>query len=353
MSPTIEDIDDISISGSRVIVAIGARRYLFGNLKQDFTDDLRKHQLEGRLAQSAAVGTLIRKIGAETAVAGAETSAAAGKPARTVLTLSSRTVTIISRRLMPLTSLPVAALLCVASAICLALAIGDGLTAPLKAFSSSIGVLDIVVALATYIASVFVHEFGHAVLCLKKTGLVGAISVRLSRGLPVFATDVSSLHLAGRSDQARIAVAGVLFQTVFASVLMMTPIPAIQVGALVALVAALFSLLPFPRSDGFWFMSDVLGIDLSRSYRDASPLRKALHPYTLWLVSTQLTIWALLFYSGYKALSKVVSDGQLLLSGAALWALYILYAVLVVSSHAVRTIGFLRNGNLSRWDTTV
>jgi uncharacterized protein (DUF486 family) len=114
---------------------------------------------------------------------------------REIFSLSSRTVTTISRKLVPLTSLPFSAALVVASAVCLVFAFFDGLGSQLREFVAEVRLVDIGVALATYISSVFVHEFGHAALCLKKTGLVGSITVRLSRGLPVFATDVSSLHL--------------------------------------------------------------------------------------------------------------------------------------------------------------
>lgn len=344
MSLTIDDIDDMSISDSRVIVAVGTRRYLFGGLDRNFTDNLKRYQLEERLAESAEAGILIRRIAADNA------EATSRKPMRDILCISSRTVTIVSRRLAPLTSLPLSAIICIASAICLALAFKGGLSGRVQGFAETMRVYDIAIVLASYICSIFVHEFGHAVLCLKKTGLVGSITVRLSRGLPVFATDVSSLHLASRASQAKIAVAGVLFQICFASLLLMVPILAVQIGGMLALVAALFSLLPFPRSDGYWFMNDALGIDLSRTYREASPIRKMLHLYTLWLITTHMLIWYLLFYSGFELLWRSVSERQLLISGAALWAIYILYAVLVVSSHAVRTVGFLRNGTLSRWD---
>jgi hypothetical protein len=125
---------------------------------------------------------------------------------------------------------------------------------------------------------------------------------------------------------------------------------AIKVGGALALFAALFSLLPFPKSDGYWFMNDSLAIDLSKTFREASFRSKMLHPYTGWLIMTHVAICYLLLSAGFQALWTSLSGRQLEPSGAALWAVYIVYAVLVVSSHGIRAVAFLRNGTLDRWD---
>lgn len=339
-----DDIDDLSISGSRVILAIGSKRYLFDKLDTSFVDRLKQDYLNGRLAQSSAAGALLRRIG--------DPADAGDRPKQSVgLCISAGTVTRISSTLRPLTGGGLALLLAASGATCLAVALGwAGDSVGIGANLQRLGPLDIAVALLVYVASIFVHEFGHAARCYRETGLVGSIRVRLSRGLPVFTTDVSSVHLATPTGRAKIAVAGVIFQSVLAGHLLMVPVPGIQLGAMLALLAALFSLLPYPGSDGFWFMNDLLGIDLPRTFRDASLGARIRHPYTIWLLATNFAICGLLLRFGYLGLVEMLSRGDSGLAVVGLWAGYIAYSFLLVSSHAIRTIGFVRRGKLGRWD---
>lgn len=346
MSLTASNIDDMSIGDSQVIIAVGTKRYLFSNLSRSFVDSLRTCQTTGQFEQSREISILLKKVDADTD----EDVKQDRKHSRDLLHLSSKTVTALSRRLIPLTSRPLSVIISIVSVACLASAFKNGLSNRVHGIGRPMHIQDFLMMFAAYLSSIFAHELGHAVLCLKKTDLVGSIRVRLSRGLPVVTTDVSSLHLASVFDQAKIAIAGVIFQITFASLLLVSPVRAIQIGGMFAILAALFSLLPFPGSDGFWFLNDALGIDLSKAYRKASMRNKILHTYTIWLVTMNFLICYVMLHSGFRGLSNVMVARHVPLSGAVLQLTYTLYAILIVSSHVVRTVVFLRRGTLDRWN---
>ena len=94
---------------------------------------------------------------------------------------------------------------------------------------------------------------------------------------------------------------------------------------------------------------EMFGLDLPRTFREGAWRTKAVHAYAWWLVLTDGLICALLLYSGLRGVLKLVPGGDATVYVAVLWLAYLAYAVVMVSSHAVRTIGFLHNGRLSRW----
>jgi uncharacterized membrane protein len=342
MNLTVDDIDDISVSGSRVILAIGARRFFFDNLSHGFTERLEGLHRQGRLADSREISALLGKIDVD------RTAKAGPRPGKTILCLPSYTVKRLARPFLRLMIAPISLAICAAAALCGAYAMRDGFTAPLAGARQMVQAYDFAVAFFVYILSVFVHEFGHAAACLKKTGLVGSIKVRLRRGLPVFTTDVSSVHFASPRDQAQIAIAGVVFQLCFAAFLLLSPVLGMRMGAIFALVAALFCLIPYPGSDGFWFINDAFRLDLPKTFREASVTRKATHGYAIFLVIVNLAVCYLLLRFGFDALGDLMARGHVALSTGALWVVFIAYSILVVSSQAIKTGRFLRDGAVSR-----
>ena len=111
---------------------------------------------------------------------------------------------------------------------------------------------------------VCIHELGHATACLVNTGTVGGVRFKSYRGSPALAIDVSSIVFTDRRGKATIALAGVIFQLAITTFILLFPVPkAVEWGCRLSLFTALFSLSPLPKTDGYWFLSDVIGRRLS------------------------------------------------------------------------------------------
>src|SRR5450830_1815692 len=120
------------------------------------------------------------------------------------------------------------------------------------------------ILISSIVLFICVHELGHATACVVNTGTVGAIRFRSYRGSPALAIDVSSIVFTDRRGQAMIALAGVIFQLAISTCILLFPLPqSIEWGCRLSLFAALFSLSPLPKTDGYWFLCDLIGRQLS------------------------------------------------------------------------------------------
>ena len=108
------------------------------------------------------------------------------------------------------------------------------------------------------------HELGHAAALRREGWSPGAIGVGLLRVLPVLWSDVSATALLDRGGKVRVDLAGLAFQLGLAGVLACAAAPSGWAPAGVAMRAALlmavWSLLPFVRSDGHWLACDLLDL---------------------------------------------------------------------------------------------
>lgn len=117
------------------------------------------------------------------------------------------------------------------------------------------------------------HELGHAA-ALRRGGYPGGgIGLGVLFIIPVLFADVSAVALLPRNDRLRVDLAGVVFQLAAAGLLAAAgcwwshPVlgPAGNLAAWLALTAGIWSLLPFIRADGYWFLCDLLKLeDLDR-----------------------------------------------------------------------------------------
>lgn len=175
-------------------------------------------------------------------------------------------------------------------------------------------------------------------MCLKATGLAGAITVRMRNGLPVFRSDVSSLHLVGRFDRIKIAAMGPVLQLCFGMMWLNVPRPAAIFGGLLACLSALWSLVPFPGSDGFWLISDGYDCNLSERFRTMKWKEKIRHPYTIFLTISGSILIIFTFHN--IRLNNISSCNCLLFS---------LYLDIVTASYLVRFSRFATCGQTARF----
>jgi len=124
--------------------------------------------------------------------------------------------------------------------------------------------------LGFFLLSAIWHELGHAAALSREGYEPGRIGVGLLFVIPVLFAEVTAVAMLARQGKLRVDFSGMVFQ-LFAGGLMLvlsvvcmkwTPLAAVlQIGGVSSLVAVLWSLLPFVRSDGYWALADYLGVE--------------------------------------------------------------------------------------------
>lgn len=137
----------------------------------------------------------------------------------------------------------------------------------IQEFSSKIGDLSVLVMLGVfglYILSSFFHELGHASAC-KHFGIDhGGVGFGLYLNLPVFYTDVTQVWRLKRKERMVVNVAGAYFQLILLVPLIILSLtynwPILRYFILVINLNFLLTLNPFFKFDGYWILSDLLGV---------------------------------------------------------------------------------------------
>lgn len=112
--------------------------------------------------------------------------------------------------------------------------------------------------------STIVHELGHIQAAVYYGVKDYAIGVGFYYGFPVLFTDVSSSYLLKRTERIAIALAGVYFELLYSTILLLLYLVGIHslllpLGVLIFL-KSLYNLNPFFKTDGYWILSDYLGV---------------------------------------------------------------------------------------------
>lgn len=112
--------------------------------------------------------------------------------------------------------------------------------------------------------STIVHELGHIQAAVYYGVKDYAVGVGFYYGFPVLFTDVSSSYLLKRSERMAIALAGVYFELLYSTILLLLYLVGIHslllpLGVLIFL-KSLYNLNPFFKTDGYWILSDYLGV---------------------------------------------------------------------------------------------
>lgn len=131
----------------------------------------------------------------------------------------------------------------------------------------SIGQVDMYVilgALGLYLLSSLFHELGHATACRHYGVSQGGIGFGLYLNFPVFYTDVSSVWKLRRRQRIVVNMAGTYFQLIllipFIVGSLYTNNPIVKYFVLTVNLNFLITLNPFFKFDGYWIMSDLLGV---------------------------------------------------------------------------------------------
>ena len=114
------------------------------------------------------------------------------------------------------------------------------------------------------VASAFFHEIGHATGCRYSGARPGAIGFGVYLVWPVFYTDITNTYRLERSGRLRAVLGGVYFNTLFiiAVTLMYawTGYPVLLAVVLIANLELMQQLLPTLRFDGYFIVSDLVGV---------------------------------------------------------------------------------------------
>jgi putative peptide zinc metalloprotease protein len=157
--------------------------------------------------------------------------------------------------------------------------------------------------LGLFLLTAFWHELGHAAALAREGYPPGGIGAGVLFVIPVLFADVTAVGALSRTGRIRVDLSGVIFQLsaggAFFALGACGRLPPFLSAALTlagssALLAITWSLLPLLRSDGFWFLCDLLGLkDLDRP--PAKPSGRGLR---LFLAGLQLTNAIFLLFIG-------------------------------------------------------
>lgn len=122
----------------------------------------------------------------------------------------------------------------------------------------------IVLVLGLFVLNSLFHEFGHAAACRYFNTENGDIGVGLYITFPVFYSDVTSIWKLRRSQRVVVNLGGVYFQSIFLLpfliVYFLTGDDMCKLYIYATNMNFLLTLNPFLKFDGYWIMSDILGI---------------------------------------------------------------------------------------------
>jgi putative peptide zinc metalloprotease protein len=126
--------------------------------------------------------------------------------------------------------------------------------------------------LGLYVISMLAHELGHASASMRYGVPARDIGFGLYLIYPVFYNDVTAAWSLTRRQRVVIDLAGVFFQflvgALYVLVYRATGIEVFELAATTVFFLGLFVLLPIFKFDGYWLMTDLLGVvNLSRQVR--------------------------------------------------------------------------------------
>ncbi|GIH03888.1 hypothetical protein Rhe02_19550 [Rhizocola hellebori] len=119
-------------------------------------------------------------------------------------------------------------------------------------------------ALVLVLVSGFMHELGHTTASIRYGAPGGQIGFGLYLVYPVFYSDVSAAWTLPRRKRVVVDVGGVYFQLLMVACYLLlfrfTGWEAARLAALGALGLVTFALIPIFKFDGYWLLSDTLGV---------------------------------------------------------------------------------------------
>jgi hypothetical protein len=122
---------------------------------------------------------------------------------------------------------------------------------------------EMMVAAALFLSTALWHELGHAAALRYEEYPPGTIGIGLLVCLPVLYCDVTCAMALPRQGRLRVDGAGMVFQLAAGGLLFLAGaqlgVASLQLAGISSLVAVVWSLLPFLRTDGYWLLGDLVG----------------------------------------------------------------------------------------------
>ena len=142
-------------------------------------------------------------------------------------------------------------------------------TSDLTVSLGEVDMLTIAVLLVMMLLSSFFHEIGHATACACFGEKAKGIGLGIYLNFPVFYTDVSGIWKLPRKQRMAVNFAGIYFQLIFLlpclAVYFITGSQIVKYFIYTINFNFIFTLNPFFKFDGYWIMSDMIGIPNLRS----------------------------------------------------------------------------------------
>lgn len=124
--------------------------------------------------------------------------------------------------------------------------------------------ITVLVAYLLLLVSLCAHEFGHSSACVRGGIEPSEIGAAIYLVFPVFYSDVSASWQLSRWKKVRVDTGGVYFQlcagAVYLLLFMVTQQQVFQVALALVLGSCFISLNPILKFDGYWVLTDLLGI---------------------------------------------------------------------------------------------
>ncbi len=148
--------------------------------------------------------------------------------------------------------------------------------------------------LGLFLLTAIWHELGHAAALARSGYPPGGIGAGFLFVIPVLFADVTAVGALPRAGRIRVDISGTVFQLGLGGVFMALAVwnifapaltLALSLAASSALLAICWSLFPFIRSDGYWLLCDMLGLD----DLDRPPSKPISNRLRVFLVGYQLT----------------------------------------------------------------
>jgi hypothetical protein len=302
------DADDVALGRTFAVVSQGGRRLLLRNLSAQEIGTLRHLNRHHHFRQDQISQQLFASLSRLGLVLDTPRVATAAQRMRTWLRMPSSHVSAIAGPLQWAFSPAGLILLALFNVLMLASPLTK--LAPIQDFAHwavHVSASDAALTMGVGLASMIVHEFGHAAACLRMTGATGSIRLLNYRGTPAMAADVSSICLTDERGKAVVAAAGAMAQAVFATLVLASNIEALRMGATMALLAAAFSMTPLPNTDGYWLIRDYFNLRLTPALWKRPLLRMSDVVYGYFLFASTAGFAVMLLSQCEYLLHNVVS----------------------------------------------
>jgi putative peptide zinc metalloprotease protein len=173
------------------------------------------------------------------------------------------------------------------------------------------------------------HELGHISACRRYGVSAGKIGAGLYLFLPVMYADLSSIWALSRRQRLVVNLGGIYFDFIFACILALIATATKDVqyafAAFAVLASCLVNLNPFIKFDGYWCVSDLLGIPnlIQNSFRAGRDLffgkklllwNKSHQAMLLFYLAACLVIWPFGAWAAWKLIVSAYQSLQLLLT---------------------------------------